>query len=215
MIKNNRGASLIILTIIVIVLIAIAGGVFFYLTGDDGVVSTTMKMDVETAEGEVRDRLLVLLNEELASASTDISGSSADLSTRYNEPALIYFLMGNQNFPETEHAEQSVIKCIEEFSDVEANGVETIDVKGRTDKEENPSHGIEVKNKYRVISKELCPDGEKYGLGKNIKDGNIFTLEAVNPNDENYEGKFELKYYDKNGKVTVLETVSLFVTSQS
>ena len=208
--ENRNGISIIILIIIIVILAVIAGITIMRAISGNGVVSTAFKMEEETASGEVRDHFLKLLNEELVSASADIQGTTEDIGSRYNEPTLINFLKGNSNYSEESgHKEANVTCCIEEFDpkyDTENEIVKIENLKG--------GEG-EVKSKYRVISENLCTDGDKYGLGKNVKDGNIFTLEAVNPNTENYNGEFELVYYDKNNKRTVLEKISLYLTKQS
>lgn len=203
-------------------MIILAGVALTYVIGDNGVVTNAMKMAEETAKGELRDHLKLRLNEELVCASADISGTSQDIGTRYNEPALIYYLTGHQNFAGTDHAEENTKACIEEFAEG-TNGVATIVEGLRQRTTDGPSKTIEVKTKYRVISKAVCPDGNKYGTGKNISDGNIFTLEAVGVtinddktvNTQNYEGKFELVYYDKDHNRTVLDTFSFYMTNQS
>lgn len=211
--KKNNGVTLIALIITIIVLLILAGVAISYVVGDNGIISNTMKMEVETAKGEVRDHFLLLLNTELVCASADISGTTIDIGTRYNEPKLINFLMGNQNFSGTDHAEEGVIKCIEEFENSTSNDVKDITAKGGEEGSKT------IKNKYRVISSSLSPEGEKYGVGNNISDGNIFTLEAVTEDGEDgtilSTGKFELKYYDKDGNEEVLEKISLYVTNQS
>ena len=159
--------------------------------------------------GEVRDHILLLLNTELRSASSDIAGTTDDISTRFNEPKLINYLQGNHNYSNTEHDEVEVIKCIEELE-------------GSIDITPKGGEGV-IKDKYRVIVDELCTESDKYGIGKTIDEGNIFTLEAQTEEQTNEDGSkkivstgnFDLKYYDKNQKVTVLETVSLYLTNQS
>lgn len=218
--KKNNGVTLIALVITIIVLLILAGVAIAYVVGDNGVISNTMKMEVETAKGEVRDHFLLLLNTELVCASADISGTTIDIGTRYNEPKLINFLKGNQNFSGTDHAEEGVIKCIEEFKNpTSSDDVKDIIAKGGEEDSKT------IKNKYRVISSSLSPEGDKYGVGKNISDGNIFTLEAITEEETDEDGnktgnilstgKFELKYYDKDGNEEVLETISLYVTNQS
>lgn len=212
--KKNNGVTIIILAIIIAILIAVAGVAVYFVVGDDGVISKTIKMDVETTQGEVRDHLLSLINVELRSASSDIVGTTDDISTRFNEPKLINFLQGNHNYSDTDHDETEVIKCIEEFSDSK-----TIIPKAGGDS------GIEIKDKYRIIVDDLCTESDKYGTGKTIENGNIFTLEAITEKEINEEGvetgnilstgNFELKYYDKDGKSEVLEKVSLYLTNQS
>lgn len=208
--KKNSGVTMIVLIVTIIVLVILAGVSISYVLGENGVITKASEMEEETSKGEVRDRFLLLINSELLSASSDIVGTTDDISTRFNEPKLINFLKGNPNYT-GENAEGDCIKCIEEFSDEKTNEVEVFNPKGG---------GGTIKTKYRIIPDELCPETDRYGTGKNIKDGNIFTLEAVLTEVENgtatgYDGKFELKYYDKEGKSTVLETVNLYLTNQS
>ena len=69
----------------------------------------------------------------------------------------------------------------------------------------------------------MCTENDKYGIGKKIEDGNIFTLEAKTETQTNEDGtekivstgEFELKYYDKNSKAKVLETFQLYRTKES
>lgn len=203
--SNKNGVTLISLVITIIILIILAGVSISYVVGDNGVISNAMKMDIETAKGEIRDHILLLLNEELLCASNKISGTSADIGTEFYESRLVNYLKGNQNFPGTEYADIGATKCIEEFTDASANNI--VDL--------TPKAGETVKSKYRIISEAICPEGDRYGVGQNIDNGNIFTLEAVNPNTPEYEGKFELCYYDKDGNREVLETVALYMTNQS
>lgn len=221
--KNKNGVTLIALVITIIILIILAGVSISYVIGDNGLVSNTMKMELDTAKGEVRDHMLLLLNEELLSASAEIVGTTNDIGTKFNEPALVNYLKGNKNYPGTDHEDSGAIRCIEEFQSSKNAENKVTDITPKVE-------GGTIKSKYRVISSAVCPDGDKYGVGANISDGNIFTLEAVvetEPNNfkeyydatteerEKYNGKFQLKYYDKDHNVEVLELVSLYVTNQS
>ena len=219
--KNNKGMTLVILVIIIVVLVAIAGVAIYFVTGDDGVVSNAVKMEEETTRGEVRDHFLSLINEELVAVSAIINNTKDDISSKFNEPNLINFLNGNKNF-EGENAEKETIDCLDEYQP--ASG-ESITVKTIIPKAGAERSDIQVKNIYRVDSSKLCKEGNIYGTGKTIKEGNIFTLEAITESQKNEDGaetgellstgQFELKYYDRNGKATVLETVSLYLTKQS
>ena len=209
--KNNSGITLITLIVTIIILVILAGVAMNYIAGDNGVISNAMKMEIETAKGELRDRFLLLLNTELVSASAEIAGTTTDIGTKYNEGNLINFLNGNQNFTGG-NAEQGAIDCLDDTYTPGEGEDEVKTIK--------PKYGDgEIKSKYRIIAKNLCPDGDKYGIGKNIKEGNIFTLEAILEKDNAgasvSSGKFELVYYDLEGKRDVLETVSLYLTNQS
>ena len=210
--KKNNGVTLITLVITIIVLIILAGVSITYVVGDHGVITKAAEMEEETSKGEVRDRFLLLLNSELLSASADIVGTTDDISTRFNETKLINFLKGNRNYEGKEYAEEDCINCIEEFEG-SSDGVEEIKPKDGGD--------TKIKTKYRVIPDDLCPETDRYGTGKHIADGNIFTLEAVyteigdDGTPTGYDGSFELKYYDKEHKEIVLETVKLYMNNQS
>lgn len=207
--KNKNGASLFTLILIIAIIVVIAGVVGYFLLKDDGVVSNALKMDIETTGGEVRDHIQSLINEELRSASSDIKGTTDDISTRFNEAKLINFLSGNKNYNGTDHDEVNVVKCLE-------------DLDGSIDIIPKNGEGT-IKDKYRVIVKDLCTENDKYGIGKKIEDGNIFTLEAKTETQTNEDGtekivstgEFELKYYDKNSKAKVLETFQLYRTKES
>lgn len=207
--RKNNGITLIALIITVIILMVLAGVSVAYVAGDNGIVANAMKMEVETAKGEVRDHILLLLNTELVCASADIAGTTIDIRTRYNEPNLINFLKGNQNFAGTDHAEEGAIACIEDFEGDSDGVVELVP---------NSGEGT-VLSKYRIISTALTPEGDKYGVGKHIADGNIFTLEAIitkdAENNDVFEGKYELKYYNTDKAATTLDTVALYLTNQS
>ncbi len=207
--RNRNGVAIITLIIIIAILVALAGAFLYFILKDDGIVTKTLKMDTETTESEVRTHLQSLINIELRSASSDIAGTTDDISTRFNEPRLINFLSGNRNYNGTEHDETNVVKCIE-------------DIEGSSDIFPKAGDGT-IKDKYRVIIKELCTESDKYGTGKKIEDGDIFTLEAKVEKQTQEDGtektvstgEFELKYYDKNGNSTVLETFLLYQTKQS
>lgn len=210
--RNKNGVTMIALIVTIIVLVILAGVSISYVLGDHGVITKAAQMEEETSKGEVRDRLLLLLNSELLSASADIVGTTDDISTRFNEPKLINFLKGHKNFEGKEYAEEDCIECLEEFDGTE-DGVQEI----------TPKSGGEtkIKTKYRIIPDDLCPETDRYGTGKHIKDGNIFTLEAVYDEIKEdgtvtgYDGTFQLKYYDKEHKEIVLEKVKLYMNNQS
>ena len=205
--KKNNGVTMIVLVITIVILVIIAGISIAHILGDHGVITKATKMEDETAKAEVRDHFLKLLNSELVSASNDIVGTTDDISTRFNEPKLINFLKGNPNYT-GENTESDVKTCIEEFQE------------GTEDVKPKAGDGT-IKTKYRVISDDLFKESDKYGRGKSIKDGDIFTLEAVcesigeDGTPIGYDGKFQLKYYDKDGKETIIDTLSLYLTNQS
>lgn len=220
--KNNKGVTLVALVVTIIVLLILAVISIRAVMGDDGIVTHAIKMEVETVTGEVRDQLGILINSELLGASATIADTKEDISTKFNEVNLIRFLMtGKTNFDPNNPERVEGIACIEEYTP--ASGEE--EVKGIIPKAGGEQSDISVKNIYRVLSSKLCPDGDKFGKGKNIKEGDIFTLEAVTEPQKNEDGtetgellstgKFELKYYDKDGKVEVLDTVVLYMTNQS
>ena len=185
-----------------------------------------MKMELETAKAEVRDHFRLRITEETAAAAAALVGTVKDLGTKYNEEALINYLTGHRNYAGQEYEEKIEVACIEEFGP-EVTGVSTIPAggdAGRSLMYNNEELTITVKSKYRIISEVLAPDGDKYGVGEKIEDGNIFTLEAIGLEDGTYSGKFELVYYDKDNNSTdtvnnphrlVLDTYSLYMTNQS
>ena len=79
--KNNKGVTLIALIVIIIVLVILAGVSISMVIGDDGVVTNVIKAEIETAKGEVRDHLKLLINEELVAASSEIVNTTDDIST--------------------------------------------------------------------------------------------------------------------------------------
>ena len=210
--KNKNGITLIALIITIIILIILAAISIINVTGDNGIITNAMKMEVETAKAEVRDHFRLRITEETAAAAADLVGTAEDLKTRYNEVALIKYLKGNPNYAGKAYEEKITEECIREFTSTDGEtGVFTINVKYRPDGDTTT-----IYNKYKIISTALCANGKKYGSGKNTTEGNVFTLEAVGLGEgETYEGKFELKYYDNNGNVTVLDTYSLYLTNQS
>lgn len=211
--NNKNGITLIALIITIIILLILAGVSMNYVTGENGIITNAMKMELETAKGEVRDHLKVRLNEELACAASDLYGTVQDIGTRYNEPALVNYLKGNKNYLNTDHEEKITTACIEEFNSdsLTSNDIVVIDnskLNGRT-------ISSNIYSKYRIKSEVLCPNGDKYGIGKNISDGNIFTIEAIGLDTNSYNGKYELVYYDKDHQRFVLDTISLYITNQS
>lgn len=223
--KNKDGITLIALIITIIILVILAGVALTYVLGDNGVVSNAMKIELETSKGEIRDHLLLNLNDELLSCSADIYGTSEDISTRYNEVRLINFLAGHNNFTaESGHQDVSAVKCIEKASgaktitpvrtDLDISGIQATLVS-----EALMTSDGKIYNKYRIIPTALSAEVDNYGKGTADKD--VFVLEAVNEDGTKIgeggtsTGKFQLNYYDKDGKVTTLETISLYMTNQS
>lgn len=225
--KRNNGITLIALIITIIILVILAGVSVAYVTGDNGVITNAMKMELDTAKGEVRDHFRLRITEETAAAAASLVGTVKDLGTKYNEEALINYLTGTKNYPNQEYEEKIAERCIEEFENETANGVVPIPSNGDDGYKlmyNNEELNITVKSKYRIIPEVLSASGDKYGRGKNIQEGNIFTLEAVGISDGTYSGKYELVYYDKdnnslatenNDHRFVIDTYSLYLTNQS
>jgi len=232
--KNSEGITLVALVITIIVLLILAGVSLSFVVGDNGVLSTAIKIELEAAKGEVRDRLLLNINSELLSCSTEIYGTVPDISTQFNEIKLINFLAGHSNYVGTGHDDTAAVLCIEKLGtdSNDANNAKAITPRGGNlshlsaeNSADLISKGLvtednKIYNLYRVIPEALSTD-ISYGKGKKISDGDIFVIEAVDddgnriPEDGTSSGKYILKYYDKEGKITVLETVLLYKTNQS
>lgn len=235
--KNKNGVTLIALIITIIILLILAAVSINFVVGDNGILNNAMKAELETYKGEVRDQLLLNLNDELLSCSTALMGGAGDISSKYNEIYLINFLAGNKNFAGTDYEDTSAVKCIEKISGAVAintkdgSGAQIVadtsdSNKSFTEKKASLiSAGLitddgKIYNKYRVIPTALSNSGRNYGSG--TKDSNIFILEAVDDSGNpittegaTSSGKFNLVYYDKDKKPSVLETVSLYMTNQS
>ena len=226
--RNRDGITLIALIITIIILVILAGVSLSYVLGDNGVVTNAMRIELETSKGEIRDHLLLNLNDELLSCSADIYGTATDISTRYNELKLINFLAGNMNYKDTDHEDSSAVECIEPLEDAVAITPKKQDADISDDvKSALVSKGLitsdkKIYNKYRIIPSALSAEVDNYGKGKTDKD--IFVLEAVNEDgtkitgedgNNTSSGKYQLIYYDKDKKATVLETISLYMTNQS
>ena len=231
---NEDGISIIVLAIILIALALIAGISITYVIRDNGVISTAIKMELDTAKSEIRGHLLQNINNELLSCSTEIQGTSTDISTKFNEIRLINFLSGHNNYTGTDHDETAAVLCIERLDDDsnDENNSKWINPKGGNIKDlwiDDYNDVLEkglatednkICNLYRVIPNALSSD-TTYGKGKKISDGDIFVLEAVDesgnkiPEGGDSIGKYCLKYYDKDGKATVIETILLYLTNQS
>jgi len=184
-----------------------------YVTGDNGIITNTIKMELETEKGEVRDHFRLRITEETACAAGAIygNGGSSDIGTKYNEQALIYYLTGHANYT-GENTEKNITQCIEELADSQT--ISTTILKYANSEE--PLNNVVVKTKYRILPEALSASAKKYGKGQTISDGDIFTLEAIGLGEgETYEGKFELRYYDHDGNVSVIDTYSLYMTNQS
>ena len=91
--RKNSGVTMIALIVTIIVLVILAGVSISYVLGDHGVIKKAAEIEEETSQGEVRDRFLLLLNSELLSASSDIVGTTDNLSTRFNEIKIILVKM--------------------------------------------------------------------------------------------------------------------------
>lgn len=227
MLNNKNGFVLKYLIIVIIIALIFSGVVAYFAINDNSIISKTIKMDLETSEGEIRDHLLSNINNELLSCSADIEGTATDISTRYNEIMLINFLAGNMNFSGKEYEDNFAVECIEiakdampivpikqdvEISDeVKANLVE----KGLITDEGK------IYTKYRIIPKALSESVDNYGKGI---ENDVFILQAVHEDetpvtgkddDVNSSGKYQLVYINKDGKSKILETISLYKTSQS
>lgn len=230
--KNRNGVTLVALVITIIVLLILAAVSINFVLGDNGILNNAMKVELETSKGEVRDHLLLNLNDELLSCSTAVVGGTEDISSKYNEIYLINFLAGNKNFGGTDHEDSSAVKCIEKIDG--AFAINTKDGKGQdyantlSTKDSLVSAGLitndgKIYNKYRIIPTALSSSVDSYGKGTSNKD--IFVLEAVDDNGNlittptdgtaTSSGKYDLSYYDKDGNRSVLETVSLYMTNQS
>lgn len=236
--NNKKGITLIALIITIIILVILAGVSMTAIFGDNGVVSNAMKIELETSKGEIRDHLLLKLNDELLSCSADIYGTSEDISTRFNEIKLINYLAGHKNFAGTDHEDKSATSCVIE----KLNSAVKIKPKGGNindlkieDQDDGGSvykdlvttkklitSDNEIYNQYRIIPENVSAEVDKYGLGTTIADKDIFTLEAVTDNgtkitDSNADssGKYQIIYYPKEGAAIVLETVSLYISNQS
>ena len=182
-------------------------------------------MELETSKGEVRDHLLLNLNDELLNCSAAIYGTTADISTEYNEIKLVNFLAGKMNYTD----DKSAVLCIEHLGSAkkinpkggDKDKLREGELDNLVSKELMTSSG-QIYSQYRIIPESLSTAVTKYGLGKAISDGDIFTLEAIDENGAKITtegadstGKYQLIYYDKDRVATVLETISLYMTNQS
>ncbi|MCI8309757.1 MAG: hypothetical protein HFJ45_06190 [Clostridia bacterium] len=202
--KRKNGGSLFLIIIALIIIAIIAVIAISKITGDDGVITKVNKVEVEYSKAEVGEKLVAIVHGEVVKASEKISGTSNDISTVFNEKILISFLTGT-----LENEENPGIECLT---------VEPSATQIRTVLEDG-----EISNIYIINPKALSDKVDIYGKGKSLEDKDVFTLEAITEEITAEDGsiytkstgKFEIKYYDYEGKSSVIETVDLYLTNQS
>ena len=185
------------LAVIVAILIVIAGIAISWITGDNGVVTKAAKVEEEYSKTEVSEALAKYLHDKLLDASNQIKGTTNDISTIYNENNLIPFL--------------------ENSNESEVPGIDCIDAYENAEKVQNASGDGEVYTIYIIKPKTLSSEVDSHGNG-NMDTGDVFTLEPIIQEVEGVKkstGKYEVKYYNSNKEVSVIDTVDLYLNNQS
>ena len=187
--KKENGFSKIILILIIIAIFVCAGFV-----GKDVIKEIDKVNNVEEhyLQVEISKDLNSRLSEKLVEASKAISGTSNDISSVYNE-----------------------IKLIDEYLITE--GLIKADEKSGQIITANDSG--KVYKIYYIVVSEFSEDEHFNGKGTTIETGDVFTLEPVvttlEDGTEKSTGKYELRYYDADKKVTIIEELEFFKTNKT
>lgn len=209
--KKEEGVTLIALIITIIVLIILAGVSISFLAGDDGIVTRAINSDIKYAKAEVYEKLFQEVNNELVKAADYAVDNSVDISSIFNEKILISLLSG------IGHDDSEGIHCLTK----EPTAIEVPSVLEDED--------FKVASVYIIDPVALSSGVTNCGKGKKLADKDVFTLEVVleevtpqvgegeTPRDpyQKSTGKFDLKYYDKDGKAEVISTITLHATNKN
>lgn len=192
--RDNKGASLIGLVIILAILAGIAFAIYKFAIRDDGIVGKQLKVEEDYSKQEIKEAISSIINEQIAKSTN--AESAVEISKVVNEGIV---LLGTDNEDGT-HTDGLLEKYVEPMSETQiqsANGEVTI------------------YDKYFVKAQKLSDQIDQYGKGSKDSGKDIFVLEAVKNEEGNSSGKFELKYYDNDGKEELIETYDFYLTNQT
>lgn len=194
--KNDKGLSAIAIIISIAIIVVIVGAIIYFVTNK---VEDVTKMDEEYSKTEITEALEKLINNKVVDASKQIQGTKDDISTSFNENNMISYLDNAKDLPENA-------------------GVDCIDPYEKSEKIQNATEDGEVYTVYIIKPEALSDKVVNFGKG-NFEDGDVFTLEPITQNKEDgtkkSTGSYEIKYYDNNKEVAVVEKVDLYLTNQS
>lgn len=187
--RKEKGFSKIILVLIIIAIFVCAGFV-----GKDVIKEIDKVSNVEEhyLQVEISKDLNSRLSEKLVEASKVISGTSNDISSVYNE-----------------------IKLIDEYLITEG----LIEADEESEKIKTANDSGEAYKRYYIVVSKFSKDEHFNGKGTTIDTGDVFTLEPIvttlEDGTEKSTGKYELKYYDADKKVTVIDELELYKTNKT
>jgi len=194
--KKQNGATVFFLIFAIIIIVLIAG-VTIYLINRK--VDDVNKVEEEYVKTEIAEAFEKEIHNKLLEAYKQIEGTQNDISTTFNENILIAYLDNKSD-------------------NIESPGIDYIDVNESIEKVLNVSEDGEVYKKYVIKPESISNDISEYGNGS-IEDGDVFTLEPILITKEDgtvkSTGRYEIKYYDSDNIVTVLESVELYLTKTS
>ena len=198
---ENEGVTLIALVITIIVLLVLAGVSVSAIVGDNGILTRATTVEEEYSKSEIDEQLQLIINQELVDAYKDVSGTSNDISTVFNEEILIDYLTNPDGDDSTDDGYISADTTSSTVSDVLGNTT--------------------VYTKYYINVENLSSNVDSIGIGSS--DENVFTLEVITEEKTDDDGntstvstgKYELKYYDKNGNAETLSTIWLYASNNS
>ncbi len=199
-IKANSGLGMKSLIIIVMILLIIIGIIVYIITGNKGIVTKATEVELEFSKTEVAENFEKKVNNKLLEAYNQVKNTTNDISTIYNENNLIQYFDNSQT-----HETLPGIDCI----DSDNNSVKIM----------NASENGEVYEIYYIKPQVLSSEVTKYGLGKNLETGDVFTLEVIKMTKEDgtikSTGEYEIKYYDSSKNSTIIGKIVLYKTNKS
>lgn len=187
--RKEDGLSKIILILIIVAIFVCAG-----IVGKDVLKNINKVNNVEEhyLQVEISKDLNSRLSEKLVEASKAISGTSNDIGTVYCESKIINeYLIPEGLVKEDEQSEK----------------IKTANDSG------------EIYKRYYIVVSKFSEDEHFNGKGTTVETGDVFTLEPIvvtlEDGTEKSSGKYELKYYDTDKKVTVIEELELYKTNKT
>lgn len=187
--KKENGFSKIVLILIIIGIFVGAG---FVLQGVVKDIDKVTEVEEHYLQVEISKELNSILANKLVEASQSITNTSNDISSVYHENKLIdEYLIPEEFIKHDEDSEQ----------------VTTVNDAGK------------VYKIYYINVEKFSKEDNLYGNGTSVETGDVFTLEPIvttlEDGTEKSTGKYELKYYDANKKVTVIEELELYATNKT
>ena len=187
--KKENGFAKVILVLIIIAVFVVAGFVLKNVVKD---IDKVVDVEGQYLQIEISKDLNSRLSNKLVEASQAITNTSNDISSVYYENKLIdeYLIL------------EGLIK-----PDETSKQISTVNDMGL------------VYKIYYINVEKFSKKENIYGKGNTVETGDVFTFEPITifleDGTEKSTGKYELKYYDENKKVTVVEEFELYKTNKT